>query len=437
MNDELKPPPHSRNQEMSILSSMLKDPVEFIPRAIELGISPVTFYIPTHRDFCDLLMSRHNHGKPIELITIVEEMMKNGLFERMGGTPAGVTQIFQYAPTNAHFDEHAKNILHLATFRRIIKFCEEMIGKAYEGESIGDLLSQLELGSLNIGQESEANTAYDYTLKAAMAELMREFEAGGTAGIKTGFTQLDNLIGGLHPGDVTVVAARPGTGKTSFAISLADSIAVRQGMPTALFVVEGSRNYLTTRLMASMTQISAKSLRDGKFRNDDIEKLRRAVTQNQNKPLMMDSRVSNAVEIAAKIRRIHQQTPLKVVIIDYIQKLPGAMPEERANHRLKIKNATSILHETCKSLGIALVLLAQLRRDSAKDNPAIEALMESASLEEDGDTVILIGEVPLKTGEKERDKDQTHPKLIRVAKNRHGPCDDIWLNFNPKTTQFF
>lgn len=436
MNDYLKPPPHSRNQELSILSSMLKDPVEFIPRAIEMGIGPMTFYVPTNREFCDLLFTKHQHGQSIELVTLAEETMKSGLLERMGG-PAGITEIFQYAPTNAHFNDHAKNVLHLATFRRIIVFCTEIIGKAYDGESIADLLSQLELGSLNIGQESEANTAYNYTLKAAMAELMRDFESGGNPGIKTGFSQLDDLIGGLHAGDVTVVAARPGTGKTSFAISLADNLAVKQDVATALFVVEGSRNYLTTRLMAAMTQISAKSLRDRKFKEGDMAALEKAVNRNKLKPLMMDSRVSNAVEIAAKIRRIHQQTPLKVVLIDYIQKLPGSIPEERANHRLKIKNATSILHETCKSLGIALVLLAQLRRDSAKDNPVIESLMESASLEEDADTVILIGEVPLRQGEEERDRDQTHPKLIRVAKNRHGPCDDIQLNFNPKTTQFY
>lgn len=292
------------------------------------------------------------------------------------------------------------------------------------------------MGILTIGQEAETNQAFDYSLKAAMRDLIRDLESPQSPGIPTGWPSVDAVIGGLHPGEVTILGARPGVGKTAFAISLVENLAVGHGVPTALFAVEGSRNYLTTRLLAVMTRVSAKALRDRQFSKDDMLKLRSAANKHEMKPLLMDSRVSNAVEIAAKIRRLHQMSPLKVVVIDYIQKLPPAIPQERADRRLKVQNATSILHETCKTLGISLVLLAQLRRESDKTDPTIENLMESASLEQDGDTVILLGDVKPEEGGDD-DRDQVHKKLVRIAKNRHGPIDDVVMNFNPKTTKFF
>jgi replicative DNA helicase len=157
------------------------------------------------------------------------------------------------------------------------------------------------------------------------------------------------------------------------------------------------------------------------------------MVETKDAPLRIDDRISNAVEIAAKIRRMHQQSPLKVVIIDYIQKLPAALPDERSNLRLRIINATDVLHQTCKALDISLVLLAQLGRDSKDENPDINALKESGSLEQDGDTIILLG----KTGEEPEDGNAPIEKLVRIAKNRHGPCADLTLNFNPPTTRFY
>ena len=222
-------------------------------------------------------------------------------------------------------------------------------------------------------------------------------------------------------------------GKTSFAISLAENLALHQGVPTALFAVEGKRSYLTTRLTAMAAHVSAKSIRDKRLNKGEILKIKGKMTETKDCPLFMDDRISNAVEIAAKIRRMHQQNPLKVVIIDYIQKLPAALPDERSNLRLRIINATDVLHQTCKALDIALVLLAQLGRDTKETDPEVSSLKESGSLEQDADTIILLG----RKGDDPEDVNTPRQKLIRIGKNRHGPCADLTLNFNPPTTRFY
>ena len=435
MNQEIKKFPNCIDMEKSILSSMLQDPVEYVPRAVEMGITPSTFYQPSHSSLFEEIESMQSAGKEIEIVSLAERLMTSGRLETMGG-PAALAELYNFAPTSAHFDSHAKTVYEKSVLRSIIRFCTGMVSHCHESGDAAEALSKAELGILSIGQESEIGHSYDYSLKAAMRELIGEMTSTKTPGIQTGWPRVDSIIGGLHPGEVTIVGARPGVGKTACAISLAESLAVGHDIPTALFVVEGSRSYLTTRLAAVMTMVSAKAIRDRQFSETDLEKIKKVFREKNSKPLMMDDRISNAVQIAAKIRRIHQQTPLKVVLIDYIQKLPPAMPEERINPRLKIQNATAVLHETCKTLGISLVLLAQLKRDSPKDNPTIENLMESASLEQDADTVLLLGDVLDQKGDP-LIEGGIQKKMIRVAKNRHGPVDDVIVNFNPHTTKFY
>lgn len=432
MIDEIKAPPHASGPEKSILSTMLQDPVEFIPRAIEAGITPAKFYSPANALLFRMISEKQNSGKVVELINLTEEMIENDLLDKIGGASA-LTEIYTYAPTSAHFDSHSQDVLNSATRRAVIAFGAKMVAVAQDTSDVSEMLSQVELGALTIGNDAESKSGYDYSLKCAYRELLELLQSDEGEGIPTGFANIDAVTGGLHPGEVTVIGARPAMGKTAFAISLAENLALHKNTPTALFAVEGKRTYLTTRLMAMAAHISAKRIRDKQITKGDIEKIQRKMGETKDCPLRLDDRISNAVEIAAKIRRMHQQSPLKVVIIDYIQKLPAALPEERSNLRLRIINATDVLHQTCKALDIALVLLAQLGRESKDENPDINALKESGSLEQDGDTIILLG----KKDEEPEDVNTPREKLIRIAKNRHGPCADLTLNFNPPTTRFY
>ena len=432
MSDDYKAPPHADGPEKSILSTMLQDPVEFIPRAIEAGINKAKFYSPAHARLFGIISDTQASGRAVELISLTEEMIDNGLLDKIGG-PAALTQIYTYAPSSAHFDAHAQDVMNAATRRAVIAFGSKMVSVAHETSDVSEMLSQVELGALTIGNDAESKSGYDYSLKCAYKELLAVLQSEEAEGVPTGFAGIDAVTGGLHPGEVTVIGARPAMGKTAFAISLAENLALHNNTPTALFAVEGKRTYLTTRLMAMAAHISAKRIRDKQITKGDVDKIQRKMVETKDSPLRLDDRISNAVEIAAKIRRMHQQSPLKVVIIDYIQKLPAALPDERSNLRLRIINATDVLHQTCKALDIALVLLAQLGRESKDENPDINALKESGSLEQDGDTIILLG----KRGEDPEDVNTPREKLIRVAKNRHGPCADLSLNFNPPTTRFY
>lgn len=430
--NEMTPPPHSPEMEKSILSSILKDPVEYIPRAIELGLTPERFYIPGHARFYDIMLRKYQKGDVFEFETLMMELDESGDIELVGGR-TGVAEFYTYAPTGAHFDSHAEKVMEKSQLRSVIRFGTEIISRAYENEDIGDLIPKIELGALSIGQDAESKNSYNYSLKSAYKELTDILQSKDTPGIPTGFREIDRITGGLHAGEVTVVAARPAMGKTAFAISLAESLALQNEVATALFVVEGRRSYLTTRLMAVTAHISAKRIRDKQITEGDKQKIGRRINATKDCPLFMDDRIASAVEMSARIRRIHQKTPLKVVIVDYIQKLPAAIPEERSNLRLRIINATDVLHQTCKALDISLVLLAQLGRDSANDNPDMNALKESGSLEQDADTIILLGS----KGEQPDDVNAPIEKLIRIPKNRHGPCADLTMTFNPPTTRFY
>lgn len=430
--EDLPRPPHAEGPEKSILSSMLQDPVEYVPRAVEMGIARETFYSPGNALLFSILRDRQARGEEIELVGLSHEMMSDGSMERIGG-PGALTEIYTYAPTAAHFEAHAKEVLDAATFRAIIHFGTRMVSEAYEASDVTEMVSRLELGALTIGKEAQDRTGYDYRLKTAYKELLEVLQSDRAEGIPTGWANVDAVTGGLHEGEVTVVGARPAMGKTSFAISLAENLAIHQNVPTALFAVEGKRTYLTTRLTAMAAHVSAKRIRDKQLNKGDVQKIKRKMGETKDAPLLMDDRISNAVEIAAKIRRMHQQNPLKVVIIDYIQKLPPALPDERSNLRLRIINATDVLHQTCKALDIALVLLAQLGRDTKEADPQVSSLKESGSLEQDADTIILLG----KKDEDPEDVNAPREKLVRIGKNRHGPCADLALTFNPPTTRFY
>lgn len=426
--------PHAEGPEKSILSSILGDPVDYLPRAIEMGINQESFYSPANSMLYRIIQSKQTNPEALELVGLAQEMKADGSLEKIGG-PAALTEIYTYAPSSAHFEAHAKAVLDCAILRRAIRYHTKGIEAAHDAHAdgqIGDFLARLELGALSLGNDAQDRTGYDYSLKCAYRELLEILQSDDAQGIPTGWANIDQATGGLHAGEVTVVGARPAMGKTAFAISLSENLAIHQKVPTALFVVEGKRTYLTTRLMAMTAHISAKRIRDKQITKDDLRKIQRTMGDTKDAPLRIDDRICNAVEIAAKIRRMHQQSPLKVVIIDYIQKLPAALPDERSNLRLRIINATDVLHQTCKALDIALVLLAQLGRDTKEDDPQVSTLKESGSLEQDGDTIILLG----KHGEDPEDGNTPYEKLVRVAKNRHGPCADLTLNFNPPTTRF-
>lgn len=423
--------PHAEGPEKSVISSILKDSVEYIPRAIEHGITPERFYSPALSILYKVFLEEHSKGGVIEVIALSQRLEDMGKLESIGGR-ATLMDLYAFATTGAHFDSHCKIVMEKSQLRSVIKFGTEMIGKAYADESISELIPQLELGALTIGRDAEEKSGYNYSLKSAYKELWDQLTSEDLNGIPMGWPQLDALTGGLHAGEVTVIGARPAMGKTAFAISLAENLALQQQVPTALFAVEGKRTYLTTRLVSMAAHVPAKRIRDRVANKSDQIKMQRSMANTKDSPLWIDDRVSNAVEIAAKIRRLHQQSPLKVVIIDYIQKLPAALPDERSNLRLRIINATDVLHQTCKALDISLVLLAQLGRDSPNDDPSVNALKESGSLEQDGDTIILLGS----QGNEPEDPNTPHDKLIRIAKNRHGACGDISLNFTPTTTRF-
>ena len=429
---DAKKPPSKIGPEKSILSSMLQDPVEYIPRAIEAGLTPQKFYQTSHGLLYEIFIETQEKGQILELITLTEDLMERDLLNRIGG-PSAITEIYSYAPTAAHFDSHLNQVLDAAVLRQIIKSCTRTITTAQEGGDVKQIVQDFELSALTVGQESERNAAYDTSLKGGFMEVIQHLQSKAKPGMSTGISQIDDMTGGLHKKEITIIGARPSVGKTSMACTLCGNMSLGQGYRMAYFAMEGSKLSLVSKIMAGETGVSAKRIRDKVLNKSDLMHLDRLVKTKSDAPLFIDDRISTASEIAARTRRLHQIAPLDVVVIDYAQKLKPGSRSELEDLKKLVANGTNILHETCKSLNIALVLLAQLKRKPSDLDPQISDLSDSSSLEKDGDTIIFLA----RKEDEPEDPGAVRQLLGRVAKNRHGPTGDVDVNFNPNTTRFY
>jgi replicative DNA helicase len=437
VDDVMRAMPHALGPEKSILSSMLQNPTEHISTAIEEKLTRAHFYLPAHAIIFDLLLEFFEKNIQVELVSLVQKLIDKGLLESVGG-PAALTELYSYAPNSGHFLTHLNFVKDKFTLRCIINSCNEAITGAFDSpEDVPQLLDSVETAVLAIRENSEVNRAV--TVKSAVRDVMEHFAAlvsdeKKSQGFMMGYEVLDRMSGGLKPGEMFIIAARPSMGKTSFMMNIVEHICIDQQRPAMVFSCEMTTFQIVQRLIFSRARYKFSDLSKGlKPQKKDLLSIKRASEEISNAKLFIDDTASITInDLRAKARRKKRDEDIQLIAIDYLQ-LMRSLSKQAANSREReIAEISSGLKALAKELNIPVIVLAQLNRGPegrSGGTPRMSDLRESGSIEQDADMVgLLYRSAYYAENNEERQEEEGKAELL-LAKNRNGETGSIPLTF--------
>ncbi|MFP3713536.1 replicative DNA helicase [Isoptericola variabilis] len=429
-------PPQDINAEMSVLGGMLlsKDAIADVVEQIR----GTDFYKPAHEQIYDAVLDLYGRGEPADAITVAAELQKRGELGRVGGAPY-LHDLMAGVPTAANAGYYARIVRERAVLRRLVEAGTRIVqlGYASEGGEVEDIVNNAQA---EIYAVTERRTSEDYLpLSEIIGGTMDEIEAAGNrgegmTGVPTGFSDLDRLTNGLHPGQMIVIAARPAIGKSTLAIDMARSASIKHGMTSVVFSLEMSRNEITMRLLSAEARVHLQKLRNGNMGEDDWQKLAKVMGKVSEAPLFVDDSPNMSLtEIRAKARRLKQRHDLKLVVIDYLQLMSsGKRVESRQQEVSEFSRALKLL---AKELEVPVIALSQLNRGPEQrgdKKPQMSDLRESGSIEQDADMVILLH----REDAYEKESPRAGEADLIVAKHRNGPTDTITVAFQGHYSRF-
>ena len=433
--------PYSLEAEQSVLGAIIID-----PQSIELvapQLKPEYFYIPQHREIYKTLSSMFELSRTIDFVTLLEKLKDNGVYDEAGGK-AYISELAQIVPTSANILTYvaiireryytrslilaAQNIITDASesamdAERLIDSAEQRIYEIRQGRDVS--------GLTHIGQVIKDET-YDRLEKMNDPETRDEF-----VGLPTGIGELDKVITGLHKSDLIIVGARPGMGKTSFALNIARNVAFKKKR-VCFFSLEMTRDQLAQRLLSSEAMIPSTKLRTGELSSEEWVRLANAGSELSNTEIYLDETAGITVpEMKAKLRRMKK---VDLVVIDYLGLMHSAKRTE--NRVQEVQEITGSLKIMAKELKVPVMVCAQLSRGTeAKGKshiPALSDLRESGSIEQDADIVMFLYRETYYDNEKSENDAPSDPNSAKciVAKNRHGELTTVDLHWDGQFTRF-
>lgn len=409
-------------------------------------ISEESFYIPAHQTIYRVLVEQWNAGVAIDLITFTQTLRDQHLLETIGGAPF-ITSLYTFVPTAANIDYYLEIVRDKYVLRQIIGTCTEGVRRAYEEQGeVGALLDEVEQSIFTVGEQREKTDLEPMKkhVMGALAAIEELYEnKGSISGLATGFKEFDRMTSGLHPAEMTVIAARPSMGKTAFAMNVAEHVAVQLKLPVAIFSLEMSSSQLVQRMLCSRARVNLTRARDGFLSESDFPKLTNAASKLAEAPLFIDdSSGTSILELRAKARRLKARENIGLIVIDYMQLLRSSSRRAQDNRQLEISEISAGIKGLAKELNVPVIVVAQLNRNpesrtgSGKGRPRLSDLRESGSIEQDADVVgLLIREEYYADNDEEREDLQGKAELI-IAKQRNGPVGEIPLTFLKEYTRF-
>lgn len=440
MDDVTRSLPHALGPEKSLLSSMLQDPQEYIGLAIEEKLTPGHFYLPSHATLFEFLVELFESNQEVELVSLVQRLLDRGLLDRVGG-PAALTDIYTYAPSPGHFRHHLQHVKDKHVLRSIIQHSNEAIAQAYDApDEVATLLDTVEARILAIREGSETNRAP--TIKQSVDQVIDQLQAllageKGVQGISTGYEELDRMSGGLKPGEMFVIAARPSMGKTSLMMNIVEHIAVDLGKPGMVFSCEMSSFQLVQRLVFSRAKFALSQLSRGyKPQKGDFQRIHRAAVDVSNAKLFIDDSPGITInELRAKARRKKRDEDIQFIAIDYLQLMKSRTKQAENSREREIAEISAGIKGLAKELHLPIIILAQLNRGpegrtgKSLGVPRMSDLRESGAIEQDADLVgLLYRSAYYAEGEEEKEEMAGKAELV-LAKNRNGETGHVPLTF--------
>jgi replicative DNA helicase len=383
-NDDFeRTPPHDVAAEQCVLGGMLlsKDAISDV---IEV-IRPTDHYRPAHQLIHEAILDLYGRGEPADAITVANELTRRGEIARVGGGPYLHTLIAS-VPTAANAGYYARIVRERAILRRLVEAGTRIVQFGYAGEADADDLvdrAQAEVFAVTDRRASEDYHSLSEIMPGALDEIEAIGSRGGVlTGVPTGFSDLDTLTNGLHPGQMVVIAARPAIGKSTLALDFARAAAIRHGIPSVLFSLEMGRNEITMRLLSAEARVPLSTMRTGQMNDDDWARLARRMSEVADAPLFIDDSPNmSMMEIRAKCRRLKQRNDLKFVIIDYLQLMSS--PRRVENRQQEVSDMSRSLKLLAKELDVPVVALSQLNRGPEQrtdKKPLLSDLRESGCL---------------------------------------------------------
>lgn len=433
-------PPHNEEAEQAVLGAMLLSR-DAIAKVIEI-LNPDSFYYEHHGIIFRIIVELFEKGLPVDLVSVTEELRSRNLLERVGGS-VYLASLLDVVPTAANVEYYANIVAEKALLRRLITAGTEIVSLGYrENENPELLVDKAEQLIFDIAQHHRFRTLVPLRdiLAKSFKEIERIHQTGKPfTGIPTGFWDLDRKTGGFQPSDLIIVAARPGMGKTSFCLNIAQHVALEEHLPVAIFSLEMSSFQLALRLLGSEAQIDIHRLRTGQIREQEWPKLARAFGKLAEAPIFVDDTPDlNVIEMRARARRLKAEMGLSLIIVDYLQ-LIRLLDRDKSEHQ-QISEISRGLKSLARELEVPVIAISQLSRaveTRAERRPQLSDLRGSGGLEQDADVVIFIyREGYYKAQEAEIDSDLPEEVEIIIAKQRNGPTGTVKLLFMKNSTSF-
>jgi len=439
-----KLPPQAVDLEEAVLGAMMIDK-KGVDDVIDV-LHADAFYKPAHQDIFNAIFLLFNASEPIDLLTVSNQLRKEGKLDACGGD-FYLVNLTQKVSSSAHIEFHARIIIQKYIQRRLISISSEIIDEAYDETSdVFDLLDSAEtkLFEVTQGNLKKSSEAAEGLVSQALKKIEEISGKEGMSGVQSGFTKLDALTSGWQPSDLVILAARPGMGKTAFVMSMAKNMAIKFGIPAAIFSLEMSSVQLITRMISSETGISSGKLRKGDLQPHEWEQLNVKVKNLSKAPIFIDDTPSLSIfDLRAKCRRLASQHGIKIIIIDYLQLMTAGSAASGGNREQEISTISRNLKALAKELSIPVIALSQLSRAvetrGGSKRPLLSDLRESGAIEQDADIVSFIFR-PEYYGNTEWDDDERTPcegqAEFIVAKHRNGGLENIRLKFTGHLAEF-
>jgi replicative DNA helicase len=431
-------PPHSIEAEQSVLGAILLSDKPMYQFVVADNLKPIDFYRERHRLIFETMIELWSHSEPIDVLTVKEHLRSRGKLEEAGGE-AEIDALTGQVPAVGALRRYAQIVKEHALLRNILTTTYEIQAAVHSHElAPRDLVEMAERSILEVAHDDHAKDfrAIGDVLITEVQKL-DELSRSGTSmtGTPSGFTDLDAITGGFQPGSLTIVAARPGMGKSCLVTNIAENAAIDHGKPVLLFSLEMSESELAGRFLASQARVRGDDLRKGRIKDAAWKKIFDAAGKLSKAPLFVDdSSDISMLEIRAKARRMHSQHgSLGLVIIDYLQLLrPDGRTESRVEQIGQMSRGMKIL---AGELQCPVIALSQLNRgveQRADRRPMLSDLRESGSIEQDADMVTFIYRDEYYNEDSE---DQGMAELI-IGKNRAGSLDTVKLSFQGEYPKF-
>ncbi len=436
--------PQAIDIEKVVLGALMIDKDAFT--VVSEIIKPETFYEARHQKIYEAVQSLNLQEKPVDIMTVTEELRHKGTLEEVGG-PSYIVELSSQVASSAHIEYHAHILAQKFLARQLIQFASMIETDAFdETVDVDDLMQKAEGALFEISQKNmlqdyvQIDTIVDQAHQLLLQAANRE---GGLTGVPSGFRKLDDITSGWQPSDLIIIAGRPAMGKTSFALSIAKNIAVDYRKPIAFFSLEMNNVQLVNRLISNVCSIPGNKILNGQLTPDEWERFDSNIRKMQGAPIYVDDTPGLSIfELRTKARRLVREHNIEVLMIDYLQ-LMNANGMRFNSRQEEVSTISRSLKSLAKELNIPVLALSQLSRAVEQregvegKRPQLSDLRESGAIEQDADMVLFVHRPEYyHILQDEKGNDLHGMAQIIIAKHRKGATGDVLLNFRGEYTRF-